>query len=121
MAEALARPVRNIVDRLVGGGPVEPTEEMFAANDPQHLDVDDVGCRVVGVLGEALASGLGPGVPIRTSQRHEASTTSTGPAPPMLVERGGNLGASDRRRAPPGALEPGLQARSRREPGDLGP
>jgi hypothetical protein len=55
-------------------------------------------------------------VPVRTSNRHDASTTSIGPRPAVLIQRGPHFGSIDTRRAPPRALEPSGYRRARCNP-----
>ncbi len=59
MADPVARPVTQILDRLTGCGRVEETGPLVMADDTEHLSVDHVRRHPVVVLCQARADQLG--------------------------------------------------------------
>lgn len=49
MAEALARPILQVLNGLIGGRGIQPPEVKVAPDDAENLDVDDVGGSLVGI------------------------------------------------------------------------
>ena len=58
MSEALSRPLPEIFHGLGGGGSIEPAKLVVTADDTHHFDVDDVGCRMIGIRRQALPHAL---------------------------------------------------------------
>ena len=58
MSEPLPRPVPEIFHGLGGGGVIEPPKLVVTADDTHHFDIDDVGCRMVGIRRQASPDAL---------------------------------------------------------------